>query len=66
MELTSGTGRLWLRSHRRHFPIAWRHFNVSQARAGVSIDSAAVVCRAHGQLESLRGKGELHQSQGQG
>ena len=25
-------------------------------RAGVSIDSAAVVCRAHGQLESLRGK----------
>ncbi len=25
-------------------------------QAGVSIDSAAVVCRAHGQLESLRGK----------
>ena len=25
-------------------------------RAGVSINSAAVVCRAHGQLESLRGK----------
>jgi len=25
-------------------------------KAGVSLDSAAVVCRAHGQLESLRGK----------
>ena len=33
---------------------AFRHL---ADRAGVSINAAAVVCRAHGQLDSLRGKG---------
>ncbi len=32
--------------------------------AGVSINSAAVVCRGHGQLESLRGKANYTQLQG--
>ena len=32
MERASGTGGLWLKSHRRHIPIAWRHSNVSQAK----------------------------------